>query len=387
MQTTLSINNRFRLFFGVQFAGIGIFFAYIALYFVELDLTGAQVGLLLALVPLIAFLVQPLWGMASDIYRQHRLILTLACCGVTLSMVGLAVATQFWSILLFTVLHALMMAPISILVTALALEHLNRQADNNIGFGSLRLWGSIGFAFATFGIGSLLIDSGAVWRIIPLYAFGNVLLALIAWTLPDADVHGQVSWREGVVLLREKRSLVWFLLGLIFIGTTHGIVNNYLSVYMQDIDAAGWMIGAALALSALFEVPLMARVQRAIDRWGIRPMLIFGATMLPLRWLLYVFIENPLLVLPTQILHSIGMVSLLIVGILYVDRLLEPKWRTSGQALYAASFTGIGPGIGLYTAGIIYSAYGIKSVWIFSTITASLGILIVVYAVYYAVDR
>ena len=207
---TISINNRFRLFFAVQFAGIGIFFPYIALYLNSIGLSGAQVGLLLALVPLTAFLVQPLWGMAIDINHQHRLALVLACVSVCVVMLIYANVTQFWLLLLLTMLHALMMAPLQILVTALALEHLARQEsqarqESKTGFGSLRLWGSIGFAISTFGIGALFVDAGTVWWILPLYALGNLILGLIAYTFPDADVHGQASWREGIGLLRQER--------------------------------------------------------------------------------------------------------------------------------------------------------------------------------------
>ncbi|MCP4415595.1 MAG: MFS transporter [Chloroflexi bacterium] len=380
MQLSFSINNRFRLFFGVQFAGIGIFFSYIALYLNSLELTGSQLGLLFALIPLIAFLVQPLWGFATDIYHRQRLALVFACFGVAAAMIGMAQAKTFWPILLFTVIHAVMMAPISILVTALALEHLNRQPDGN--YGTLRLWGSIGYALSTFGIGTWLLDQGNIWWILPLYGLCNVILGLLALFLPDADVHGQGSWREGLTLLQRQRGLALFLFAIIFIGFTHGIVNYYLAVYLTDIRAAGWIIGLALALSALFEVPFMGRAHFFMERWGVRPMLLFGMSMLVLRWFLYIFIKEPLLVLPTQILHSIGMTALLIVGVLYMDRLLKPKWRTSAQSLYAASFSGIGPAVGLYFAGILYSGYGIQSVWIFTMLAGAAGTIIMAFAVY-----
>jgi len=102
------------------------------------------------------------------------------------------------------------------LVTALALEHLARQ-QTATNFGSLRLWGSIGFAISTFGIGAFFVDAQAIWWVLPLYASGNLVLALIAYTFPDADIHGQASWREGLVLLRQKRQLAWVLLGLLLI--------------------------------------------------------------------------------------------------------------------------------------------------------------------------
>lgn len=378
---TISINNRFRLFFAVQFAGVGIFFPYIALYLNSIGLTAVQVGLLLALVPLTAFLVQPLWGMAMDINHQHRLALAFACSSVGVVMLLYANVTQFWLLLLLTVLHALMMAPLQILVTALALEHLARQ-ESKTGFGSLRLWGSIGFAISTFGIGAALVDAGTVWWILPLYAGGNLVLGLIAYTFPEADVHGQASWREGVGLLRQERPFLWFLLGLLLIGMTLGIANNYIAVYVVDIGGAGWVIGASLAISALVEVPLLANVQTFIDRWGVRIMLLVGAAVLPLRWLLLALNHQPLAVMPIQITHSIAMMSLLVVAVLYVDRLLEPKWRTSGQALYTSSLHSVGPGIGLYLGGLLYGWNGIQAVWFFCLGVGLLGMGILVYAMY-----
>ncbi len=380
MKLAISTNNRFRIFFALQFAGIGIFFPYAALYFISIGLSGGQIGLLLALNPLIGFLVQPLWGFISDVHHLHRRALIFACSGVVVAMTGFALTEDFRLLIFFTVLHAIMKAPIGILITSLSLEHLAREPAQ-IGFGSLRLWGSIGFAVAAFGVGVLFVE-GAIWWIIPLYALSNLALAAVALTIPDAEVHGEVKWQDGFFLLRRERVLIGFLLGSLLVGFTLGIVNNYLAVYLSDIAAAGWMIGTALAISALLEVPLMAGVPTFIGRWGIRLVLIGGVAMLPLRFLLYTVIDEPLLVLPTQVLHSIAMMSLLVVGVLYVDRLLSPKWRASGQALYAASLHGVGPSIGLLAAGFIYQRAGIDPVWLLSFVVALLGTTILGIVVY-----
>lgn len=380
MKPTISTDNRFRLFYAFQFAGIGIFFPYAALYLSSIGLSGGQIGLLLALLPLIGFLVQPVWGFVSDLHHLHRRALVLACLGVVVSMVGFALTEEFWLLVAFTVLHAVTKAPIGILITALALEHLERE-PSRAGFGSLRLWGSIGFAIASFGVGALLVNN-AIWWIIPLYGLSNLALVAVALTIPDAEVHGEIRWQDAFVLLRRERTLIGFLFGALLVGFTLGIVNNYLAVYLTDIDAAGWMIGFALAISALLEVPLMASVPAFIKRWGIRLVLVTGIAMLPLRWLLYTIIDRPLLVLPTQVLHSIAMTSLLVVGVLYVDRLLSPKWRASGQALYTSSLHGVGPSIGLLAAGLIYQQAGITPVWLLSFGVASLGTAIIGVVVY-----
>lgn len=371
---------RFRLFFALEYAGIGIFFPYAALYLSSIGLPGSQIGLLLAVVPLVSFLVQPLWGLVSDVYHLHRRALVLACFGVAIAITGFSQTTDVRLLLAFAVLHAVMRGPIGILGTALALEYLERESSRT-GFGSIRLWGSIGFAVASFGVGAWFVDD-AVWWILPGYAIAYALLGLVALTLPNAEVHGEVRWQEGLSLLHRERTLAVFLVGALLIGFTIGVVNNYLSVYLNNIDAAGWIIGVALALSALFEVPLMAGVPNFLQRWGMRLVLVGGAAVLPVRWLLYAFIDRPLLVLPTQVLHSIAMMSLLVVGVYYVDRLLLPRWRASGQALYTAALHGIGPSLGLFIAGFVYEQAGITPVWLLCAAVGLAGTLILGFTVH-----
>lgn len=379
MRLTISTLNRFRLIFALQFAGIGIFFPYAVLYLTSIGLSGPQVGLLLALLPLLSFLIQPVWGLVTDVYHVHRQALVIACFGVVVSLILFGSTTNFALLLLSTVLHALLRAPIGILSTSLALEYLAAE-EPATGFGSIRLWGSLGFAIASFTIGAAFAGEN-IWWIIPAYALTNLLQGLLAMSVPDAEIHGQVRWQEGLSLVLRNRILFGFLLGSLLIGTTLGIVNNYLTVYLEEIHATGWIIGANLALSALVEAPLMGWVPHFVRRWGVRLLLVGGAAMLPIRWLLYYFIDEPLWVLPTQVLHSIAMMSLLVVGVLYVDRLLEPKWRASGQSLYFASLHGIGPSIGLYAAGLVYQDAGMDPVWLISAVVAFVGTLILAVSV------
>ena len=327
------------------------------------------------------FVSQPVWGLLSDVRSQHRQALVLACFGMALIIFAYWFATDFWLLAILTILFAIMRAPVDVLITALALEHLEKH-PGSASFGSLRLWGSVGFVAASFAIGALLIDNGGTRWIIPLYALTGVVLGVIALTVPDSAAYGKVNWQQGLDLLRRRRVLFWLLLSILLIGMTLGIVNNYFSIYMSEIAAPGWVIGFAISLSAIFEIPLLSGIPTFIRRWGIRLMFVVGAACLPLRWFAYYLIDDPLFVLPVQVLHSIGMMSLLVVGVLYVDKLIQPSFRASGQALYAASLHGIGPGIGLYFGGVIFEQNGISAVWLFSTIVGVVGVGLLIYAVY-----
>ena len=379
MAASFSARRRFQLFFALEYAGVAVFLPYLALYLHQVGLSGAQVGLLLGLLPLVGFLVQPLWGLLGDIYNLRRTALTIGCLGVALGAAAFGMTAEFYLLILIITFMAIMRGPIAPIGTALALEHLEGE-NRRDEFGSLRLWGSISFVIVSIITGAFIIEQ-SLGAIVWIFSAIMILLAFLSLFLPDAPVSQKAGWRDGAMLLKREPILAAFLLGILFTGMTFGIANQYLVVYLEDINATGWTIGLALAISAIPEVPLMAAVPRMMARWGLATVLIGGVAALPLRWLLYTIITNPILVLPTQVLHGIGMTALLVVAVIFVDRLLSSHWRATGQALYAAALFGIGPGIGLFSAGLLYERGGIVPVWIFATLVGLAGLAVVAWAV------
>lgn len=373
------VRRRFQLFYAVQFVGVAIFMPYVALYLTHVGLTGPQLGLLLGSMPLAAFLVQPLWGLLTDIYQIRRTALTAGCFLTAGCAFAFGLTDQFSWLFLIALVMSVARSPIPPISTALALDHLEKE-ERHEDFGSLRLWGSIGFILTSFLIGGLIV--GPTIRYITIfYSIDLFLLAIISLTLPDAPLKQKANWREGVTLLKREPILSVFLLGSLIIGMTIGIVNNYLAVYLTEIQATGWIIGVAMGISAMPEIPLMAGVPKMILRWGLPVVLLVGLAALPLRWFLYILIDEPLLVLPTQLLHGVGLTAILVVGVIYVDRLLTRQWRATGQALYTATQFGIGPSLGLFVAGYLYEVGGITSLWVFSTLAGLVGLGIVAWSV------
>jgi PPP family 3-phenylpropionic acid transporter len=378
MERLFPVVLRFKLFFALLLAAVGVFFSYLALYLKLVGLSGSQIGIILGMIPLISFLVQPAWGMIGDIYRLRRGALAAACFGVALSAWLYNAGNQFWWFFGLTLVLAIMQGPIGPLGDALALEYLEHHSRRE-DYGSLRLWGAIGFAVSTFLVGTLVAET-AIRSIIPIYSLMMAALGLLSLTLPDAAPTRIVGWLEGVALLRRAPLLARFLVSMLLIGATLGVADNYLIIYMSDIHASGWIIGTVFALAALVEALLMGWAAALIQRWGLRQVLIAGIAVLPLRWLLYTVIREPLLVIPIQMLHSIAMLSLLVAGVLYVDRQLSREWRGTGQALYQAMLHGAGSSLGLFVAGFIYQYGGMTPLWWTSTFAGSIGLLMVIWA-------
>jgi MFS transporter, PPP family, 3-phenylpropionic acid transporter len=369
---------RFKLFYGLLFASVGAFYVYLALYLRTVGLSGGQIGVILGMMPLVRCLSQPLWGLLSDIYRLRRSALAFACFGAALSGGLYNVSNNFLWLVGLTFVLSVMNGPLGPLGDALVLEYLESQG-RRAEYGSLRLWGALGFALVSFLVGALVIETAIHW-IVPLYSLTMVALGAVVLTLPDLSPPLAPQWWEGIALLKRRPTLLRFLFSSLLIGATLGIANNYLIVYLADIQATGWVSGAVFALAALFEALLMGRAARLIERWGLRRVLIVGVAVLPLRWFLYTIIREPILTIPIQMLHSIGMLSLLVAGVLYIDQQLNREWRATGQALYQATMQGLGASIGLFAAGPIYEYGGIMPLWWTSTIVGLLGLLLVIWA-------
>ncbi|HEY3228957.1 MAG TPA: MFS transporter [Roseiflexaceae bacterium] len=378
MATVFPIVLRFKLFFALLLAAIGVFYSYLALYLRTAGLSGSKIGVILGMMPLISCLVQPLWGLVSDIYQLRRSALAVACFGVGAAAWLYNTSNDFVWLVGLTFVLSVMNGPIGPLGDALSLEYLEHQGRRD-NYGSLRLWGALGFALSSFLIGALVVETAIRW-IIPIYSTMMFMLGLLVLTLPDVSPPRAVAWWEGLARLKRTPQLAKFLISVLLIGATLGVADQYLIIYLADIHASGWIEGVVFALAALLEALLMGLAAGLIARWGLRQVLIAGIAVLPLRWLLYTIISDPILVIPIQMLHSIGMLSLLVAGVLYVDRQLSREWRATGQALYQATLHGAGSSIGLFGAGVIYQYGGITPVWWTATFVGLAGLLLLIWA-------
>jgi PPP family 3-phenylpropionic acid transporter len=365
----------FKLFYAVEFIGVGVFMPYIAMYFMRKDLTSAQVGTLLALTPFAGFIVQPVWGIISDKLNVTRLLVTIGCWSTSVLVLAFTVTDRFEYLIWVVVLMSMLRAPIHPNVAALALHHLELRGKQD-EYGKFRLWGSIGFVVATIFVGGLLFEDNLTLTIY-IYAGCMLILGLISFKLPDRHISTEVQWREGLRLITDNRQLRLFLLGIVCIGVTLGISNMYLVVYMNELNASAWMIGATVAVSALPEIPIMSYAQTFIRKWGLRLTLLVGAMALPVRWLFNILVTDPNIALPIQALHGVAIGSLLCVGVIYIDSILPKAWRASGQALYVSSLHGLGPSIGLFLAGLLMRSGTTRPLWALCLGAGTIGCFIV----------
>src|SRR5690625_1082209 len=154
------------------------------LYVAYRGLTGYKIGWVLAIGPLVQIISQPFWSYMSDKYKTVKRFLLICIFGLILfSSIFLNVSTLYL-LLFFGFWFYFFSTPIGGLGDSLA----QRRADDlGVSFGTIRTWGSVGFATSSLAIGLVLTHYGVQYMIWPYLAFALIAL-FVTFRIKDVKV-------------------------------------------------------------------------------------------------------------------------------------------------------------------------------------------------------
>jgi len=371
-----NVGLKFKIYYFIKFIGQGVLYPFLVLLLISKGVSGSALGLLLMIIPFGKVVLQPLSGYLCDLYRIHKSVLLIS---VMLNFLGglfmFLCPPVYIYYLVAIVIITLGETSADTLINTLAIDYLarsNRQMD----FGRWRLWGAFGYMAGSFFLGFFVLDN--TLKLIPLvFAGANIIALFAAFSLPKASEKKPVDWLGGIKMVTHNQPYVLLLLGMVFSGISFSIIMNYYSVYMKGIGAASWIIGLGVALQTGVEILLSANTKAITDRFSLRAVYLLGFAILPVRTLFYFINKSPIIGLAIQNLHGFYIFSAFIVGMIVLDRNLQPEWRSTGQAYYYSAFGGIGAMLGSFIAPLIFDNQGISMLWIVATAIAFIGYLFV----------
>jgi len=371
-----NIGLNFKIFYFIKFIGQGVLYPFLVMLLVSKGVSGSALGLLLMIIPFGKVVLQPLSGYLCDLYRIHKSVLLVS---VVLNFIG-GLFLFFCPPVYIYYLVAIAVitfgeASTDMLINTLAIDYLART-NNQTDFGRWRLWGAFGYMAGSFLLGFFVLDN--TLKLVPvIFASANILALFAAISLPRASEKKPVDWLGGIKMVTHNPPFALLLLGMVCAGVSFSIIMNYYSVYMKGIGAASWIIGFGVALQTGVEILLSANTKAITERFSLRAVYLLGFALLPVRTLLYFLVKNPILGLAIQNLHGFYIFSAFIIGMIVLDRNLQPEWRSSGQAYYASAFWGIGAMLGAFIAPLIFEYQGISVLWLVATAVAFIGFMFV----------
>lgn len=336
------------------FAAMAFALPFLVLYYQSLDFTGAQIGIVTGLAPLVTMVSAPFWTGVADKTRRHRLIMGAAI------LVGAAILavvpwfSAFAPVMLLVILYNAFNAPISSFTDSATMFML---ADKKELYGRIRLGGTLGFGVAASVAGLFVQNNGLK------YAFwGGAVLLSLAFLVSQKLVFGQsktgASMKQGVRVLLVDRSWFLFLTLALAGGFALAATNTYLFPYLKELGATESIMGLALTLGTLSEIPVLFFGHRLLQRFKPNGLFLLALTVTGLRLILFAAAPIPGFVLLLQLLNGLTFPAMWVAGVAYADQNAPPGMRTTAQGLFNAMVFGLGLAVGGFIGGPILESWG-----------------------------
>ncbi|MFD0698589.1 MFS transporter [Paenibacillus sp. GCM10027628] len=358
---------------GVNFfyyASSAILLPYLPLYLQQKGYSSADIGLLMMIGPFVSIFAQPFWGYMSDRFHTVKKIVFLLWALSLLGSFGLFLTNGFAWTLGFILLLYFFLLPSIPLIDNLVVRS---TAQRGISYGSVRLWGSIGFSSVALISGLLLEQLGGVARIPyfywALWIFPFILLAFIK----DEKGSGQRISLGAIGIIFKNKGFLWFMFMVLMISIPHRMNDALLGLYLSHLGASDSMVSWAWAIAAMSEIPVFALLSRYMHRYHELTLLGIASSLFAIRWLLYSFISDPWMLIALQGTAMFTFAVMWIVSVQYVVRLLPEQFGSTGQSILAMVFLGLAGIIGGSVGGLLSDTWGGSSMYVFGTIMASIA--------------
>jgi PPP family 3-phenylpropionic acid transporter len=345
-----------RAFYFLHFAALAALMPYLTIYFASRGLSGIEIGLLSSLVPLMTMLGAPFWTEIADATGRHRAVLVAVIGMVVVAALALSTATHVVTLGIFTALLAFHLAPSMPLLDHAVLEALGDRAH---AYGRQRAWGAVGWAISAPAAGWVTNAFGLPWA---FFVFLGVMpwVALAASRVTYAATTGAGTRRVGGGLVLALRDTRW--IPLLVAGFAGGVglamVAFFLPLHLRDLGGSFTVIGVAIAVPAISEVPFMVFGGALLAAVGPRRLLLGAVAALALRLLLSGVIPDATALVAVQLLHGPSFGVLWIAGVTYAREIAPLGSRAVAQGLFAAVTGGLGSFTGSLLGGVTYDAWG-----------------------------
>ena len=258
-----------RIYYLLWTGAGGFLFPFISLFYAEKGLSGTQMGWLATIGSLVGLVSAPLIGRLSDTLPHPRRVLQFCLLGSGILIFLLSQQSLFGWMALIVAVESFVGAPIFPLSDAQALSISNEKE----GFGSIRLWGSLGWAVTAFVGGWMVNRAGLVSIFIGyaiLYGFCILVIGRIVTTPRRIQPSGEPRPRFRVVLrsLVSQRALFGLTIALTFFWLTNNGRYQFETLYMQKLGASEQLIGWAYTYPALMEIPIMLWADKLVRKYG-----------------------------------------------------------------------------------------------------------------------
>lgn len=351
-----------------------IILTFLPVYLQDKGLTGTEIGWVLSIGPLASIISQPFWGYLSDKYKTVKKILLIAIVGMNIGSIIFFQMNHLIPILIFAALFYFFSSPVGALSDSLAQRRAN---ELKISFGSIRMWGSIGFGISALIVGEILDHVGVQYMFWPYIIMGIVLLTVASFT-KDVKTDSQPIDLQDVRNLLRNKDFILFLLVMMFITVTHRASDSYIGIYIVELGGTERLIGWSWFIAVMSEALVFGTAVYWFRKFNPLFFIIIAAVLYAIRWFIYGSATSPYYILAFQALHGVTFGVFFTAAFDYVTRIIPSFLQSTGHLIFYSVLFGVSGIIASMGGGFIIENYGGQTLYQVMGVTTSIGLIFLI---------
>lgn len=358
-----------KVFLFSYYATNTILISFLAIFLRSKGLTGTEIGWVMAVGPLATIFSQPFWGYMSDKYKTVKWMIVICISGLLVSSVFFLQSETLGYILIFGAVFYFFTAPVSALGDSLGQR---RAEDLGISFGTIRNWGSIGFAVSSLLIGAFLTKFGVEYMIYPYLILGVIAL-IFALRLKDVDASEQPVHLKDIKKLIQNKPFFLFLLFFMFITISHRANDSFIGLYIENLGGSEQLVGVAWFVGVMSEALVFSLGAFWFRKYHSVVFVIIAGFLYTVRWLLFAEASTPTEVIVLQLFHGVTFAVLYLAAFDYISKLIPKLLQSTGHLIFYSVFFGVSGIIGSLVGGWILDALGGHALYVSMAISSAIG--------------
>ena len=369
-----------RAYYFFMVGGMGFVSPFLNLFFTRQNLNGFQIGLIVAIGSIVGLVAAPAWTRWSAQSRHPLRLLQISLVLTAIVTILLSQQRLFLWLSFFFAARVLVGAGSSPLSDALALRVTQAL---NAGYGSVRVWGSFGWAIIVLGTGWLNehagIQAGFFGFGIAMCAAALLLTQVRSTVVAASTTRGGVrsprpGFRQVAARMLHDPALVGLAIMLVIIGVGSIGVTQFENVYLSQLGAKDSLIGVASMVSSVVEIPSMLWADRMVRRFHPAAILLVSLGMNAVLRAAVFFFPSVFLIIALKAASGVAFSFYTVALIKFVGERTRSHETATALAIFTVTLPSIINIAGTPLAGYAFDLLGAHWLYLASVVGYALGL-------------
>lgn len=342
-------------------ATFAAYYPFTVIFLQDKGLSNTAIGTILSINSFIVIFAQPFWGMISDRIRSVKKVFLLCLITSTIVIQFFPVIPSAIGMGILLAALAIFEAPLGALMDSLVIQQIRNEPD--LSYGSIRLWGSLGYAVFAYLFG-LVVDKAPMHYNFIIFAVMATITILITRKIKDKGSASSISFKEmRISQLLKNYSYISFLLFSIVIYIPHRASFSFLPNLLALVGASPGTQGIVAAIMAFSEIPLFLAGHKLLKRFKPIHLILGSSLFFLLRQVAYLTAKTPEQVILAQLFHGPSFALFLNGAVYYIDSLAPDKLKSTAQTLATSLYNGVSGILANYGGGWVIDNLGIRKLY------------------------